>query len=1434
MGLREKGGGGGGGGSGGTATLADNQVTPPKLDADDAMKQDAFLTRLNALRRDVGNIKTLTANAQRAALISLGSLIDGPRPAPSADYADRTWIDDSNNRIYVCRNYQEVSTALGGTFSDADTTMLGIEIAERVADLETASTVTDYAYTSNDNKWWVGVVSGSTHVWRETAPTNALGRLTIAPGWSTVWLGQEQWDGVALGRLPQSALPDDIDYYFYNSRTVTVRKFNRSSYSATGAVSDHWQWGLLTASAAEIDIIEARNGNLPSLASDGADDRKIAISNDGIHYVRLEPEAQTPATASTWVAYDPTISGRDYQGVFTDDPSTSAADVGDYYYNSSSRRYRVFRGSDPWAWFDDHWEDMSDRDVAWPDRFIGHYSSRADALAHAAQNGITARQTFVAFTGSIIEGAAGFAPGVGARFSRHWSFLHNPGTSPASTSDDYLTALVFTVASGVLSATATLHQGDTFDVTGADLIASKAYVDAGGGISDGAVSTSKLANRAVTNQKIGNNAVSEGKILDGAVTKIKLANSSVDTDKLTTGAVTGEKLRTYAVSSTHLNANSGVNKAAFRAVLGVLSEAQVDARALVRFTAAEKTKLSSLTAITVADVLTKILAGTGITINRDVDNQITLTSTGTGGTVVASLSVADALPTAALLSRTLLAAVGAAGDTGLTSGPHYRREGVTGNISLRADRLGAGRVGFSTYNLGELGGYRSAESGGSLTPPIAEVSTLMIEPNIGLDTYVRSSDRDIRLPSGTWAGAVTAGPTIWFVGSDGRVIAYEEATGDADSAKDIVLTGSGWGGATSNGTILWFLDNSGNFLHGYTASTRALAVNSNVGLGTGDWSAVTTDGTTIWVYDRTDMTAKAWNVSGGTRNSARDIVITTTGVDINAAFCDGITLWFADATSGGGIAYAAANGAREEHKDIALGVASWSGGTLSGETLWVVDQKVAAQDARVFELSGGGGRVILEATDTTDGVIYDVTGPISVAFGGALVVLDGPVTTSRFGVRRWISGYVPANLILPEQQYTVTMFTNTGFLFLHPGDWLAPLIDPVSLDKEIIGLEHRAVVEAERASPIRDITLAGGVPALDESNYHEIQIDHSIPRAWIGKQIPAPGTPAVGTATAWSLPKFLGAFDTAPTAPQADNGYIYYDRQLQVWQYQLRGAGADSWLTGNISTVTRNKADFPDTYSWIGSWDSATAAAGFIFVYRVGRVFLFFNTTTQVVESVDRLSFVAAQDHTWRYEPSPLPTSEDVEKLKVLVAELRVATHHEVLVDNFDATTGIEIATSMDSWQFSQGIPFNRQLTAADDDKLLVVEMGWREEPDSTALEPFILRTHTGFVSARLFREYGQRLFTAGNYQSVTDSGDWYVRRANYVGVSGNGGLQSWAEMRLMYSRYRLNDANDAASNSALGTGNDGIVFHLGMSNTESSNNSTDVTRFRIRVTLRP
>lgn len=75
-------------------------------------------------------------------------------------------------------------------------------------------------------------------------------------------------------------------------------------------------------------------------------------------------------------------------------------------------------------------------------------------------------------------------------------------------------------------------------------------------ISDGSVTTDKLADKAVTNGKLADRAVSWAKLEDSAVDTKKLTNFAVTTDKLDSEAVTTDKLADGAVAYGKINPNA--------------------------------------------------------------------------------------------------------------------------------------------------------------------------------------------------------------------------------------------------------------------------------------------------------------------------------------------------------------------------------------------------------------------------------------------------------------------------------------------------------------------------------------------------------------------------------------------------------------------------------------------------------------------------------------------------------------------------------------------------------------------------------------------------------------------------------------------------------------------------------------------------------------
>ena len=77
----------------------------------------------------------------------------------------------------------------------------------------------------------------------------------------------------------------------------------------------------------------------------------------------------------------------------------------------------------------------------------------------------------------------------------------------------------------------------------------KAYVDASSGVSDGAVTTAKLASNAVTTAKITDANVTTAKIADANVTTAKIADDAVTSAKIADDAITSALIADDAITS---------------------------------------------------------------------------------------------------------------------------------------------------------------------------------------------------------------------------------------------------------------------------------------------------------------------------------------------------------------------------------------------------------------------------------------------------------------------------------------------------------------------------------------------------------------------------------------------------------------------------------------------------------------------------------------------------------------------------------------------------------------------------------------------------------------------------------------------------------------------------------------------------------------------
>ena len=148
-----------------------------------------------------------------------------------------------------------------------------------------------------------------------------------------------------------------------------------------------------------VDVVDARSG-LPAADSEGADDGRVAIRNDGLYTIEETPRYGTDPTGS-WGTYSRT----GFRGAHSRYDVPASPQAGEMYYNTSERTWyegAVAEGSRV------RWIHAAD-----PENWIGHFDSQGEALAHAGSDGL-------AYTGSEVETLSSFAAGSDAYTERRW------------------------------------------------------------------------------------------------------------------------------------------------------------------------------------------------------------------------------------------------------------------------------------------------------------------------------------------------------------------------------------------------------------------------------------------------------------------------------------------------------------------------------------------------------------------------------------------------------------------------------------------------------------------------------------------------------------------------------------------------------------------------------------------------------------------------------------------------------------------------------------------------------------------------------------------------------------------------------------------------------------------------------------------------------
>ena len=103
-----------------------------------------------------------------------------------------------------------------------------------------------------------------------------------------------------------------------------------------------------------------------------------------------------------------------------------------------------------------------------------------------------------------------------------------------------------------------------------------------------------------------------------------------------------------------------------------------------------------------------------------------------------------------------------------------------------------------------------------------------------------------------------------------------------------------------------------------------------------------------------------------------------------------------------------------------------------------------------------------------------------------------------------------------------------------------------------------------------------GSPRVTALNQFDINVDPTVPRAWIGQRIPFAGTPAVGTSAQFPIADaFIGSFDTHP--PTAKLGQAKNDF----------GVFAGGSLAGNVATARTARTEYEgNNPTWLAAYNA--------------------------------------------------------------------------------------------------------------------------------------------------------------------------------------------------------------------------------------------------------
>ena len=219
-------------------------------------------------------------------------------------------------------------------------------------------------------------------------------------------------------------------------------------------------------------------------------------------------------------------------------------------------------------------------------------------------------------------------------------------------------------------------------------------------------------------------------------------------------------------------------------------------------------------------------------------------------------------------------------------------------------------------------------------------------------------------PRGLWSD----GETVWVLGSDAMLYAYEWATGRRQGGReiDVALPGVAPHGLWSNGETMWVVydglcthdQEEKGVPYDLATGKRVGALKFDLTPGNPDPRGLWSDGMTLWVTDvdinKRPVYAYTWD---GSRDKEKEIELMATNDHPYGLWSDGTTMWVADSQDAMLYAYELASPSeRDPDKDMVLAPTNLAPyGLWSDGTTWLVTDSLDGKLYRYGSPFEGGG-----------------------------------------------------------------------------------------------------------------------------------------------------------------------------------------------------------------------------------------------------------------------------------------------------------------------------------------------------------------------------------------------------------------------------------------------------------------------------------------------